>query len=73
MAFWHGDAVPDDFFGEVAIPPVDGVLLNRLGNLPFWRGNKPLQEIMAPIYPQASRKGLELFLGNVTGKDQDRK
>ena len=67
MLFWHGGNLPEDLFGEVAMPPVDAVLLHKLGNMPFWRGGKPLQDAIAPIYSSAARKGMEVFLADVRG------
>lgn len=61
--FWNGGPLPDDFFGEVSIPPVSAVLPKRLGNFPFWRGNKRFLDAMEMIYENASPIGLNVFLG----------
>jgi uncharacterized Zn finger protein len=60
--FWNGAAVPDDFFGEVRIPPVSASLPKRLGSFPFWRGEERFLDAMEKIYFHASFAGLNLFL-----------
>ncbi len=62
--FWTGQALPDDLFGEVSAPPVTASLPRRLGNFPFWRGEHSLLDALTPSYAQASRKGLQIFLGD---------
>ncbi|MEO5365527.1 MAG: SWIM zinc finger family protein [Magnetococcus sp. WYHC-3] len=62
--FWHGGILPKGVLGEISIPPVDAVLPQRLGNMPFWRGDKPLQQAVVPIYAPASRRGLEVFIAD---------
>jgi uncharacterized Zn finger protein len=61
--FWNGGALPEDFFGEVQIPPVSAVLLKRLGNFPFWRGKERFFDALEPVYARASTRGLAVFLG----------
>lgn len=61
--FWDGGELPEDLFGEVAIPPVPAALAKRLGNFPFWRGEERFLDAITPVYTQASPRGLELFLG----------
>lgn len=65
-AFWSRATVPDDVFGTVEAPPVSAAWLQRLGNFPFWRGNAHLLDALEPVYEQASRRGLETFLGGGT-------
>ena len=62
-AFWDGHALPEDFFGEVSIPPVPAALPKRLGNFPFWRGKERFLDVMETIYAQASPVGLNVFVG----------
>ncbi len=62
-AFWSGGKLPDDFFGEVRLPPVPAALPKRLGNFPFWRGKERFLDAIAPVYAQASPHGLNVFLG----------
>jgi uncharacterized Zn finger protein len=61
--FWNGGNLPEDFFGEVQIPPVSAVLLKRLGNFPFWRGKERFFDALEPAYTRASTRGLAVFLG----------
>jgi uncharacterized Zn finger protein len=63
LKFWNGSPLPDDFFGEVSIPPVSAALPKRLGNFPFWRGKERFLDRMELIYSQASLVGLNIFLG----------
>ena len=55
-AFWHGADLPGDLFGEISPPPIPAALPRRLGNFPFWRGQKPLLEVVEPIYVVASER-----------------
>ncbi len=61
--FWRGGKLPDDFFGEVRLPPVSAALPKRLGNFPFWRGSEHFLEAIAPVYARAAMRGLNVFLG----------
>ncbi|MGC8723678.1 MAG: SWIM zinc finger family protein [Acidobacteriota bacterium] len=63
-AFWgtQGPAVP------LALPvssaaEVPEALLKRLGGFPFWRGERPLEEALAPTYRAAAQRGLALLAG----------
>jgi len=62
-AFWDGDRVPDDLFGEVRAPAMPAALPKRLGNFPFWRAEEQFLEAMEPVYRDASAVGLDAFLG----------
>lgn len=61
--FWNGKTLPNDFFGEVRIPPLPAALPKRLGSFPFWRGRERFLDVMESIYSQASPIGLNLFVG----------
>jgi len=65
--FWNGGTLPEDFFGEVQIPPVSAALLKRLGNFPFWRGKERFFDALEPTYTGASNRGLAVFLGEKNG------
>jgi uncharacterized Zn finger protein len=65
--FWNGGNLPEDFFGEVQIPPVSAALLKRLGNFPFWRGKERFFDALEPTYARASTRGLAVFLGEKNG------
>jgi uncharacterized Zn finger protein len=67
-AFW-GFQAPDDPFGAVEPPRVPAVLPRRLGAFPFWRGDSPYLDALAPIYTSASPRGIDAFLGQRLGKD----
>lgn len=70
--FWAGEALPEGLFGAVRLPPVTAALPKRLGNFPFWRGEESLLDFVAPRYDQASRRGLEVFVGEMES-DGDRR
>lgn len=61
--FWNGEALSDDIFGEVRIPPIAAALPKRLGSFPFWRGEEKFLDAMESIYAKASPIGLKVFLG----------
>jgi uncharacterized Zn finger protein len=61
--FWNGEAISDDTFGEVRIPPMPAALPKRLGSFPFWRGEEKFLDVMESIYANASPVGLKVFLG----------
>ncbi|MBM4331034.1 MAG: hypothetical protein FJ117_07365 [Deltaproteobacteria bacterium] len=61
--FWNGGSLPEDFWGEVQIPPVSAALVRRLGKFPFWRGEEFLLEAIEPIYSSAATQGMGVFLG----------
>ena len=69
-AFWKGSQLPDDLLGEVGIPPMKAALLKRLGNFPFWRGNRLIQDTLDPVYASASIHGLHIFLCEVEKGDR---
>src|SRR5262249_36053763 len=48
-AFWSGGKLPDDFFGEVRLPPVSAALPKRLGKFPFSRGPGPVFPAVCPV------------------------
>jgi uncharacterized Zn finger protein len=60
-AFWSGQELPEQFFGEVNRSPVHAALPKRLGNFPFWRGEEHFLDSVEMVYQAASQKGLEVF------------
>jgi uncharacterized Zn finger protein len=62
-AFWGGEELPGDLFGEVRLPEVTATLPKRLGIFPFWRGKAPFLEALEPFYLKAAPLGLDVFLG----------
>ena len=68
--FWNGETLPDDFFGEVSIPPVPAALPKRLGSFPFWRGQERFLDAMESVYAKASVVGLEVFLGEQISEEK---
>ena len=63
-SFWRGGDLPADLFGEISLPPVSAALPKRLGSFPFWRGTERFLEALEPVYAQASKRGLDVFLGS---------
>jgi len=62
-AFWGGP-VPEDVVGAVSEPPVAAGALRRLGKFPFWRGDRPLVEVLEPVYRSAREAGVRAVVGN---------
>ena len=58
--FWKGAALPEVGSLDLRPPPVSAALLKRLGKFPFWRGERPLQEVLEPVYAAAARRAREL-------------
>jgi len=71
--FWNGEAISDDIFGEVIIPPIAASLPKRLGSFPFWRGEDKFSDAMESIYTRASAVGLRVFLGEKVDHEEDLK
>jgi uncharacterized Zn finger protein len=69
--FWTGRPLDADLLGPVAIPAVPAALPRRLGNFPFWRGDRPLIESVEPSYVAASPRGLETVLGRQADADPE--
>ncbi|HEX9986453.1 MAG TPA: SWIM zinc finger family protein [Thermoanaerobaculia bacterium] len=65
--FWEGGrAAALDLAAE---PPRDpAVLVRLLGNLPFWRGEQPLTETLAPAYERGAAAALALLVGEGSGE-----
>src|SRR5438270_1297884 len=45
--FWNGGSLPEDWAGDVQIPPVAGAVPRRLGNFPFRRGAARFRDRLA--------------------------
>jgi uncharacterized Zn finger protein len=69
--FWNGEAISDDIFGEVRIPPIAAALPKRLGSFPFWRGEEKFLDVMESIYERASVVGLRVFLGEEVDHEEN--
>jgi uncharacterized Zn finger protein len=69
--FWNGEAISDDIFGEVRIPPIAAALPKRLGSFPFWRGEERFLDAMESIYAKASPVGLKVFLGEQVNHEEN--
>jgi len=70
-AFWDGEDLPGDLFGEVRLPEVNAALLRRLGSFPFWRGKALFLEALEPFYLKAAPLGLDVFLGLTKGSTDE--
>ncbi len=62
-SFWGDDNLSDKPFGDVIIPSVAATLPKRLGGFPFWRGERGFIESLEPAYREASRRGLNVIIG----------
>ena len=58
--FWNGAPGPLPVPAE-ASAAVGPALVRRLGNLPFWRGSRPLADAVQEAYADASRRGRALL------------
>ena len=67
--FWQGAELPLDLLGEVRVPPVAAALPKRLGGFPLWRGSTFFLEALDPFYTKAAETGLDVFLGELTTKE----
>ena len=61
--FWNGGPLTPEMLGEVVVPSSAAMLLRRLGNFPFWRGEELPQQVLPALYTHASRHGMRVFLG----------
>ena len=68
-SFWDGSSLSDDLFGAVTIPHTAAALPKRLGNFPFWRGERRFIETIEPMYSQASKLGMDAFLGDFNASE----
>jgi uncharacterized Zn finger protein len=68
--FWNGAALPASF-GDLAVPQVSATIIKRLGGVPFWRGQAPLYDTVAPIYKAASEQAVAKLLSGDSLPVQD--
>ena len=61
--FWAGRKLPQGFAGPIEVPATPGLIFEKVGELPDWRGERPLRDILAPVYDAASRYALERVFG----------
>jgi uncharacterized Zn finger protein len=61
-SFWSAGELPADLFEGVQAPPVSAAWPKRLGNFPFWRGEERFLDALEPVYREAGRRGLRVFL-----------
>jgi uncharacterized Zn finger protein len=64
-SFWQGGTLPEDFFGEVHLPPVAAALPKRLGNFPFWRSEERFLDAMEAIYTETAPQARDIFLNTI--------
>ena len=57
--FWEGERAEVDFTIDEKQPPAP--LLRVLGNLPFWRGDRPLVESLQPSYTRAAAAAIAML------------
>lgn len=62
-AYWGGPA-PEDVVGATSEPPVAAGAVRRLGKFPFWRGERPLVEMLEPVYRAAREAGVRAVVGD---------
>ncbi len=71
VEFWDGIASVrnDESAPVVEIPREAGPLVRRLGGFPFWRGEVPILEALSAMYAAASQRGMEVYVGPVSGSE----
>jgi uncharacterized Zn finger protein len=57
--FWEGERADVDFSIDEKQPPAP--LVRVLGNLPFWRGDRPLAQSLEPAYTRAAAAAVALL------------
>ena len=70
--FWDGAASvrnEEEPAPVVEIPREAAPLVRRLGGFPFWRGEVPILEAVGATYTAASRRGMEVYVGPVSGSE----
>src|SRR5688500_10729597 len=70
-SFWEGSR-PEVDLGDVAPPQQAAPLIRRLGSLPFWRGEEPLLDSLAPLYAVASDAAMDVLVRS-SDRDSDPK
>ncbi len=60
--FWNASRPAIDLFGTVEASSEAAPLLRRLGPFPFWRGERPLIELLEPSYRNAAARAELLVL-----------
>jgi hypothetical protein len=61
--FWAGHKLPRGFSGPLEAPGIPGMIFERVGEVPRWRGERPLRDTLEPVYAAASRYALEHVFG----------
>jgi uncharacterized Zn finger protein len=62
-SFWEGSRPEVDLIARAVSDQNAAPLLRRLGNLPFWRGQEPLLDMLEPTYAQAANRALQILAG----------
>jgi hypothetical protein len=52
-------------WGAMQAPTTPAVVVKRLGNFPFWRGEEKFLSAIEPLYVNASMRGVEVLLGSL--------
>jgi uncharacterized Zn finger protein len=69
-SFWGKSDARHDFLGEIAVPETHAALPKRLGNFPFWRGEKIFIDTLAAMYEEASEAGFDIVAGDFGGNEE---
>jgi uncharacterized Zn finger protein len=59
--FWEGERPAADLIGDIE-PAARLALLDRLGPFPFWRSERTLAEVVAPIVEEAAKRATMLLV-----------
>jgi hypothetical protein len=61
--FWAARELPQGFAGPIEVPANPGLIFERVGELPDWRGQRWLRDTLESVYDVASRYALEHVFG----------
>lgn len=69
--FWRGTVNEKilDSFKTIEQPSAAAAQPKRLGNFPFWRGERPFMDYLDETYRRASQTGIELVIGDLFSEE----
>ncbi len=64
--FFNGLALSEEIYGEFPQKAINAPLIRRLGNIPFWKGEKPILESLEEFYKKAAQNGQSILAGDIS-------
>lgn len=68
-SFWEGERPEVNLSAGLEPSRIPAPLLRSLGNLPFWRGEEPLADALAPSYAAAATAAIDRLAGIGRGEE----